>query len=348
MPAEQDSAFWSRSWPRTTAVVALLVTLVTAIRELGAYWSDERQKWNDQFQQFITLASDSNPSRQVTGIAAVSAMWKNSTRDDHVIAELVSSLLLSDSEPVRNGAASAIGASTAWRRHGHRCDPDISSLLFGKGGDWGVVTRVAHMLGDSTRQKPLPAADFGCLTGDDPDAAVRACRARLAARPHQPLFATLGRPDQVLEQQIDAVREAVHSGKQCLRDANLRGFDLRGVALYGADLRGANLQDVDLCGATLWNADLTWAWGLDVNRPDRPPVAKTSLALANVGVRQGLSGELVEAALTRCHAVAMYDFDQFYRWSQAGYDLPAADRWKAWRDASYPVDPDGRVPSRFK
>jgi hypothetical protein len=346
--SEKDKPFWSRSWPRITAAVGVALSVFAAVREYGAYQSDQRQKWNDQFQQFIALAVDSNSSKQVTGIAALSTMWRNSDGDDHVVAELLSSLLWSESEQVRNSAASAIGASTSWPRTSQQCSEVLVPLLLGKSGDWGVVTRVAHMLADTPREGPLRTADFGCLVNHDPDGAVRDCRSRLAIRPHRPEFATLKAADQSLERRIDAVRESVRQAWRCLKDVNLRGFDLRGAALYSADLRGANLQDVDLCGATLWNADLTWAWGLDVNKPDRPPVAKTSLALANVAVRKGLSIDTFNAALDNCHAVAMYDFDQFYRWAQAGYDVPAAGKWNLWRTAGFPVEVDGRVPDGFR
>ena len=56
----------------------------------------------------------------------------------------------------------------------------------------------------------------------------------------------------------EAVEAAVKAGAD-LRDADLRGANLRGADLCDADLRGANLRGADLCDADLCGAHLTGA-----------------------------------------------------------------------------------------
>ena len=53
-----------------------------------------------------------------------------------------------------------------------------------------------------------------------------------------------------------------------LREADLRGANLREADLSGADLRGANLREADLSGANLRGADLRWADLSEVNGVD--------------------------------------------------------------------------------
>ena len=56
-------------------------------------------------------------------------------------------------------------------------------------------------------------------------------------------------------------RDANHSVRPDLKDANLRDADLRDADLTGADLTGAYLTGADLRGAYLTGAYLTGAYG---------------------------------------------------------------------------------------
>lgn len=65
-------------------------------------------------------------------------------------------------------------------------------------------------------------------------------------------------PNGILEgDNIEAILKEY--GLDCLRDSDLRGFDLRCANLYGVDLRYANLRYVDLRCADLRYADLRCA-----------------------------------------------------------------------------------------
>lgn len=211
--------FWQQSWPRTVAVLTLALAILGGLRELAAYYSDQRQKWNELFQEFVGLATDVNESKQAAGIAGLSTMWGNSDRDNHVAAELIATSLLAGSEMVSSAAATAVGASVSWPASKNRCDAKLSSLFYGKGGDWGVITRIAHVVTDSPRKTRLKTRDFGCLTARDPNTAVHDCRARLLMRPHQSGYEGLPKEDRILELRLEGIREAIHRGWRCLHDA---------------------------------------------------------------------------------------------------------------------------------
>lgn len=87
-------------------------------------------------------------------------------------------------------------------------------------------------------------------------------------------------PNGILEgDNIEAILKEY--GLDCLRDSDLRGFDLRCANLYGVDLRyadlcGADLRYADLRCANLRQADLRYA-NLYGAKLSELTVAKTSI-----------------------------------------------------------------------